>query len=62
MATRRTTTRRTARAAAKRRADLMGIALIFTTLAAFAAMMLGAYTIDQSRGISVDQSLRSAGL
>jgi len=46
----------------KRNQDRAGIALIVACAVAFAGMLYGAYVVDQSRGITVSQSLRSAGL
>lgn len=46
----------------KRQLDRAGIALIAACALVFAGMLYGAYKADQARGITVEQSLRSAGL
>lgn len=46
----------------KRRLDIMGCGLIAACALSLAAMLYGAYQIDKAHGISVSQSLRSAGL
>jgi hypothetical protein len=53
---------RSAAATRKAHLDRCGIALIAACALIFAGMLYGAYKLDQARGISIGQSLRSAGL
>lgn len=46
----------------EREASRKGAMMIVACAAVFAAMLFGAYQVDRSQGITVDQSLRSAGL
>ena len=46
----------------KARLDKAGAALIAACALTLAAMIYGAYSIDKARGVSVSQSLQSAGL
>jgi hypothetical protein len=45
----------------ERQQQRFGMGLIIAALLSFAMMVTAAYQIDKARGISVDQSLRSAG-
>jgi hypothetical protein len=56
------TTRRTARRTRKQQQDIMGICLIALVLGLFIGSLYGAYKIDEARGITVCQSLASAGI
>lgn len=46
----------------KQRLDRIGMAVCGSCALIFAAMLYGAYKIDQARGISIGESLASAGL
>lgn len=56
------TTRRNTRRTRKQQQDIMGICMIALMLGLFVGMMYGAYKVDQARGITVCQSLASAGI